>query len=78
MTYTLGELTYRAAREIEDVREGVATGGSTTTIVDSNNRTEHDDYWNGGTAWDGIWAQSWVWSSYCANSSPLSRPSVYA
>ncbi len=51
MGNTLFEATYRVARELGQVTEGVATGGSTTTIVDTNDRTEADDYWNGGTAW---------------------------
>lgn len=50
-TFTLFDLTYRVARELGILKEGVATGGSTTTIVDTNERTEENDYWNGGTAW---------------------------
>lgn len=48
----LGELTYRVAREMGGgvLFEGVATGGSETTIVDTN-RAEADDYWVNGTAW---------------------------
>lgn len=51
MSYTLYDLTYRVARELGTVQEGVATGGSTTTIIDTNDRTEANDYWNGGTVW---------------------------
>lgn len=51
MTFTLSDITYRLAREALNVREGTATGGSTTTIVDTNDRDEPDDYWNNGTAW---------------------------
>jgi len=51
MSYTLGNLTYFVASELGVVTEGTATGGSTTTIIDTNDRTEADDYWNGGTAW---------------------------
>jgi len=51
MTTTLFELTYNVAREITTVREGTATGGSTTTIADTNERLEPDDYWNRGSAW---------------------------
>jgi len=50
MTFTLGELIYRVAREVVDVREGTVTGGTTTTIIDTVNRKEPDDYWNNGTA----------------------------
>ena len=50
-TYTLFDLTYRVARELGILKEGVATGGSTTTIIDTNERTEENDYWNSGTAW---------------------------
>jgi hypothetical protein len=48
---TLGQLTYRVAREVTEVLEGTATGGNTTTIVDNPIRDEPDDYWNSGTAW---------------------------
>jgi hypothetical protein len=48
---TLFDLTYELARLLGVVSEGVATGGSTTTIIDTVERTEADDFWNGGTAW---------------------------
>ena len=51
MTYTLFDLTYRVARELGLTQEGVATGGSTTTLIDTVSRTEPDDYWNKGTVW---------------------------
>ncbi len=51
MAKTLFDLTLDLARILGTVREGVATGGSTNTIVDNVNRTEDDDAWNGGTAW---------------------------
>lgn len=51
MAFTLFDLTYRVASKLGVVREGTATGGTTTTLVDTNDRTEEDDYWNGGTAW---------------------------
>jgi len=51
MAITLFDLTYRLARLLGITAEGVATGGSTTTIVDTVERTEADDFWNGGTAW---------------------------
>lgn len=50
-TFTLFDLTYRVIRILGFEKEGVATGGSTTTIIDTNERTEENDYWNGGTAW---------------------------
>ena len=51
MTETLFTLTYKVARELGIVTEGIATGGSTSTIVDTNDRTEEADYWNKGSAW---------------------------
>ncbi len=53
MTDTLFELTRATAETIGQgvYIEGVATGGSTTSIVDGNDRDEADDYWNKGTAW---------------------------
>jgi len=35
------------ARNLSDVREGLATGGTTTTLIDTN-LSEPDDYFNGG------------------------------
>ena len=51
MSYTLHDLTYRTAREMGIVFESAATGGSTTTIVDTVMLTQADDYWNQGVAW---------------------------
>ena len=51
MTYTLFDLTYRVARELGLTQEGVATGGSTTTLIDTVMREEADDLWNKGTLW---------------------------
>ena len=51
MTHTLSDLTYELAIELGVVSEGVATGGSTTTIVDTTYLTQADDFWNDGTAW---------------------------
>lgn len=51
MTYTLFDLTYRVARELGLTQEGVATGGSATTLIDTVMREEADDYWNKGTVW---------------------------
>lgn len=51
MSKTLFDITYQLARSLGVVKEGVATGGSTSTIADTNDRTEADDYFNSGTAW---------------------------
>ena len=51
VTFNLFDLTYRVGRESGTVDEGIATGGSTTTIIDTNALDQDDDYWNKGTAW---------------------------
>jgi hypothetical protein len=51
MGKTLFDLTYETARALGILDEGVATNGSTTTLVDTVERTETDDFWNGGSAW---------------------------
>lgn len=51
MTETLFDLTLAVARELGILQEGTASGGSTTTIVDTTERTEADNYWNLGAAW---------------------------
>ena len=51
MAKTLFDCTYQLARHLGILSEGVATNGSTTTIVDTVERVEADDLWNGGTAW---------------------------
>lgn len=48
---SLFDLTLRTARSLNIVEEGNATGGSTTTISDTNDRGEDDTYWDGGTLW---------------------------
>ena len=48
---SLFDATYRVAREVGGVTEGVATSGSTTTIVDTRVLRQADDYWNQGMAW---------------------------
>jgi len=48
---TLATLVEELARRMRDFEEQTATGGSTTTVVDTTNRTEADDYWN----------ESWVY-----------------
>ena len=50
MTVTLFDLIRDVASNVGALVEGVATGGSTTTIIDTVVRTEADDYWNGGDA----------------------------
>jgi len=52
MTLTLCNLVHRVGRAIGGgvMVQGTATGGSSVTIVDTNDRTEVIDYWNGGTA----------------------------
>jgi len=49
MTDTLFNIIHAVARHL-DMFTGVATGGSTTTIVDTTYLTQTDDYWNQGTA----------------------------
>lgn len=51
MSKTLFDATYQLARALAITSEGTATGGSTTTIIDTVERTEADDYWNNGSAW---------------------------
>lgn len=51
MGKTLFDCTLQLARLLNTLTEGIATNGSTTTIVDTVERTEADDQWNGGTAW---------------------------
>jgi hypothetical protein len=51
MAKTLFDISYQLARALGVVSEGIATGGSTGTIIDTVERTEADDFWNGGSAW---------------------------
>jgi len=48
---TLFNATLQLATRLGAVRVSTATGGSTTTVVDTVARTESDDSWNGGTVW---------------------------
>jgi hypothetical protein len=51
---TVFDVTLRAAELTKLVRRGTATGGSTTTLVDTNHPSRADDYYNGqppGTIW---------------------------
>lgn len=52
MTDTLFDAVLAVARLVGGgkARIGTATGGSTTTVIDTNLRDEADDYWNQGTA----------------------------
>jgi|10_taG_2_1085330.scaffolds.fasta_scaffold00110_37 hypothetical protein len=51
MAYTLFEATYRIAKRLGQLSEGKATGGTTTTLIDTARRDEIDDAWNDGTVW---------------------------
>lgn len=54
MTDNLFDLTYWTARALGIVKEGYCTAAGSSDkkdLVDTNDRTEADDYWNGGTAW---------------------------
>ena len=51
MALTLFELTLKLAMILRNGRTGVASGGSTTTLVDSTMTNEPDDFFNGGTIW---------------------------
>ena len=51
MTKNLFDLTYELATELGIVIESTATGGSTTTLIDTVILTEADDHWNKGTVW---------------------------
>ena len=45
------DATLQLATRLGILRTSTATGGSTTTLVDTVARTEEDDDWNGGTVW---------------------------
>jgi len=87
MSETLATATYRLARELGIVVEGVATGGSATTLIDTNDLTQADDYWNsaslwilrdaaeGGAAPEGQFA---IVSDFTASSDTLSLRSTFA
>lgn len=52
MTDTLFDLTLKVAIELGVVRQGVATGGATNTVIDTNLLASIDeDYFNEGTVW---------------------------
>jgi len=76
---TLFNATLQLAQRLKVLRTSTATGGSTTTCVDTK-RTESDDAFNGGTLWlitdaggasaapEGEWARvsDWVLSTHTA------------
>jgi hypothetical protein len=47
----LFDLTYQLAVALGVVNEGTATGGSTTSLVDTVELIQADDFWNKGTVW---------------------------
>ena len=47
MTITLFDLVYRTLRELGEAYEGTATGGSTTTLIDTSFLAQADDWWGG-------------------------------
>ena len=47
----LFDLTYELALELGIIEESTATGGTTTTLIDTVILTQPDDYWNQGTVW---------------------------
>lgn len=51
MSYNLFDLTYMVARELNQLLEGTATGGSATTLIDTVYLTQDDSFWNYGTMW---------------------------
>ena len=51
MTLNLFDLTYEVATELGILNEAAATGGTTTTLIDTVSLTQPDDYWNKGTVW---------------------------
>lgn len=80
----LFDVTLAITRELGAARQGTATNGSTTTVIDTS-RTEVDDSFNGGTVWiitdaggasaapEGEWASvsDWVNSTGTATVSTL-------
>lgn len=46
---TLAKMMLDVARLAADVLDGTATGGSSTTLADTNNLTQDASYWKGGT-----------------------------
>ena len=51
MAIRMHDATMQLAMRLGSFRSSTATGGSTTTLIDTVARTENDDDWNGGTVW---------------------------
>lgn len=66
MTDKLWDALVATAEKLYITQESVATGGSTTTLIDTVARKEVDDYWNEGTIWyvDANGAETY--NNYCA------------
>lgn len=48
---TTADITLKVMREVQDVAGGTATGGSTSTLVDTALETFPDDHFNNGRLW---------------------------
>lgn len=48
---TLAQLTLRLARIVTDVLDGEATTGATTSLTDTVNLVQNNQYWDRGTLW---------------------------
>lgn len=53
---TFEELIEKVFRAVHDWEDGTATGGTTTTLIDTTDRLEQDDYWNDRGAY--LWVRS--------------------
>ena len=51
MGKTLFDCTLELARVLGVLTEGVATGGATSTLIDTGGRAEAGGYWDGGAGW---------------------------
>jgi hypothetical protein len=82
---TLFQLSYETSRALKQTYDGIATGGGTTSIVDTTYRTEADSVWVGGPVWilynansvgaapEGEWA---VCSAFSSSSDTLTISTV--
>ena len=66
MTYKLWDALLATAQELAITKESTATGGTTTTLIDTVARTEVDDYWNEGTVWYVDADGTETYNNYCA------------
>lgn len=48
---TVADITLKVAEQVTDVLYGVATAGTTTSLTDTNNLTQNNQYWDRGTLW---------------------------